>query len=366
MLSPPKENTVPSPSRRRDASFAGFTLVELLVVIAIIGVLVALLLPAVQAARESARRSQCQSNLRNVSLAVLNYEAAKGVAPQGMTFPKSFAPSLGTLQVYNANWIISVLPYLEQQATYNAFDLKQRINYNSGAPANNRNYNARGIQLDVLLCPTDPFNRVLYQGPAVVHGDNWARTNYAGNAGGAYLLGGCGSPELCASGPDTPGWESGIRRGVMGPNTSVEFRQITDGASNTILVGEIRTGYTNKDARGVWAMGHAGASLLAMFGSNGDANGPNACYTYSDDVYSDICDTPDAQAQCFTCYAGNAFAQAAVRSYHSGGANISMCDGSVTFISDDVETSGYFGSWGSVWDHMIASADDGATQELVP
>lgn len=353
-------------SSSADIRRRGFTLVELLVVIAIIGVLVALLLPAVQSAREAARRATCQSNLRNVALAVLGYESAQEKPPHGMSFPKALAPGMGTLQTYNANWVIRVLPYLEQQPLYNSFDLKQRINYNATPLTSNRNYNARGAQLDVLLCPSDANNRVLYQGPSPVHGGNWARTNYAGNAGGIYLLGGCGSPELCADGPESVGWQSSLRRGVMGPNTSAEFRHITDGASNTILIGEIRTGLTEKDARGVWAMGHAGASLIAMYGSNGDANGPNACYTYSDDVYSNICETPEAQTECMTCYAGNAFAQATVRSYHAGGVYVAMCDGSATFVSDDVETSGYFGNWGTAWDRMIASADDGASQEFVP
>jgi prepilin-type N-terminal cleavage/methylation domain-containing protein len=336
----------------------GFTLVELLVVIAIIGVLVGLLLPAVQAARESARRSTCQSNLRNVSLAVLSYESARRTTPLGMSFPKAAEADIGHLQVFNANWIISILPYMEQQSVYNAFDFKRRINDTATPLENNRNHNARGSQIAVLLCPADSNNSIKYEGASSVHGGNWARTNYAGNAGGAYLYSTCNPAELCSYGPDSEGWKSDKRRGVMGPNVSVAFKQITDGASNTILAGEIRTGLTDKDARGVWAMGHAGASLLAMFGSEGDANGPNACYPLSDDVYSDVCGKSECVANCMDCDQGY-FAQATVRSLHPGGAHISKCDGSVTFISDDVETSGSYGAWGSLWDRLIASADGG-------
>jgi prepilin-type N-terminal cleavage/methylation domain-containing protein len=338
----------------------GFTLVELLVVIAIIGMLVALLLPAVQAAREAARRSTCQSNLRNVSLAVLSYESARGTMPVGMSFPKQFETDIGHLTVYNANWIISILPYLEQQAVYGAFDFKRRVNDTAAPLETNRNHNARGALIAVLLCPADSNNAIKYEGPSPLHGGNWARTNYAGNAGGAYLYSNSdpNAGDLYAYSPDSPGWRADKRRGIMGPNVAVTFKQITDGASNTLLAGEIRTGLTNKDARGIWAMGHAGASLLAMYGSEGDANGPNACFPLSDDVYSDVCGSSECQANCMDCEAGY-FAQATVRSLHPTGSHISKCDGSVTFVSDDVETSGSYGAWGSVWDRMIASADGG-------
>jgi prepilin-type N-terminal cleavage/methylation domain-containing protein/prepilin-type processing-associated H-X9-DG protein len=342
------------PSRQLGTGRNGFTLVELLVVIAIIGILVALLLPAVQAAREAARRSQCQSNIKNVALAVLVYESARKTTPIGMMFHPLLEASLGTLSRFEANWIINILPYLEEQPLYDSFNFKRLINDAVDSP----NYIAHGTSIPILLCPSDSFNRVYYQGPSV-HKGNWARGNYAGNAGGAYLLKGCVTTEQCASSADSEGWKSNKRRGVMGPNVSVRIRQITDGTTKTILVGELRAGVTEKDARGIWAMGHAGASLLAMYGSEGDANGPNACYAWSDDVYSDVCQKPLGISECMDCYAGDAFAQATVRSMHKGGAHIAMCDGSVTFISDDVETSGNFGSWGSLWDRLITSADNG-------
>src|SRR3954449_9782362 len=101
----------------------GFTLVELLVVIAIIGILVALLLPAIQAAREAARRSQCQANIHNVALAVLNYESAKKTFPKGMTFPTSQVSSISYGPIdFGPNWVIEVLPYLEQQALRDSFN----------------------------------------------------------------------------------------------------------------------------------------------------------------------------------------------------------------------------------------------------
>jgi prepilin-type N-terminal cleavage/methylation domain-containing protein len=346
-------------SRRIDVPRSGFTLVELLVVIAIIGLLVALLLPAVQSAREAARRAQCQSNLKNATTAVLNYESSRKIFPHGMTFPKSLESNIGYLTFFNANWIISILPNIEEQPLYDSFDLKKRINDNTAPLTSNRNYIARGAEIAVLLCPSDATNRVLYQGATGSgHNGNWARTNYAANAGGAYIFSTCQPADLCAYGPDSEGWKSDKRRGVMGPNTSVSFRRITDGASKTILIGEIRAGITERDARGVWALGHAGASLLAMYGSEGDANGPNACYPLADDVYSDICGKPDGTSNCLDCDPGY-FAQATTRSSHAGGAYIARCDGSVSFVSDDVETSGQYGNWGSLWDRLIASADNG-------
>jgi prepilin-type N-terminal cleavage/methylation domain-containing protein len=352
-------------SCQSDCRPSAFTLVELLVVIAIIGVLVALLLPAIQAAREAARRAQCQSNIKNAALAVLNYESSQKIMPVGMKFPVALESQLGTLAIFHANWIITILPYLEEQPLYDSFNFKRPINDPKDL-ATNLNYRARGTEIAVLLCPSDPNNRTRYEGaPGSGHSVNWARTNYAGNAGGAFLYYGCISAEVCAHGPESEGWKNNKLRGVMGPNASVKLRRVVDGTSKTILVGEIRAGLTDKDARGVWALGHAAASLVAAYGSGGDANGPNACYLFADDTYSNACGTGDAIDQCMDCYAGDHFAQATVRSVHPDGAYVAMTDGSVRFVSDDIETSGHFGGWGSLWDRLIASGDEGVPGDIV-
>ncbi|TWT74530.1 hypothetical protein Pla123a_33530 [Posidoniimonas polymericola] len=349
-----------------------FTLVELLVVIAIIGILIAMLLPAVQSAREAARRSQCQSNTKNVALAVINYETTQKEFPIGMTHDSSKNPDLGHPIHFGPNWIIQILAYIEQQATYDLFDLSVKINGRGTTDSELRNRQARGAQIPVLLCPTDGNNQVLYEGNYPAHGDNWGRTNYAANAGGSFLFKApCGPSPVgpddyyCTEGPSGSAWSSGKdgwrdnarRRGVMGVNTSVSARRISDGMTKTIMIGEVRAGLSSKDARGVWAMGHAGASLLAMFGSGGDANGPNACYPNSDDVYCDLSLGDQNQAECMSCVPDRYFAQATARSSHVGGVNLAMCDGSVQFVSDDIETSGDHGPWGSLWDFMIGSAD---------
>lgn len=337
------------------ARLRGFTLVELLVVIAIIGILVALLLPAIQAAREAARRAQCQSNMKNAALAVLNYESAKKVFPNGMSFDQAkYGGNISYgLNEFGPNWIIECLPYLEEQGTYDAFDFSKPINDRTTGPTN-VNRIARGALISVLLCPSDENNKVLYQGLVPVHGDNWGRTNYAANSGRGDIWPGR------TDGPDSEGWKDDCKRGIMGPNAGVPLRRVTDGTSKTIMLGEIRTGLSEKDARGVWAMGHAGASLVAGYGAGGDDNGPNACNGTSqeDDVFSDMCRDPLAKSICMSCDPGY-FAQATTRSTHTGGVFVAMVDGSVQFISEDIETSGSYGACCSPWDYMIASADNG-------
>ena len=215
----------------------GFTLVELLVVIAIIGVLIALLLPAVQAAREAARRSTCQSNIRQLGLALHMYHDAKKTFPPAAQFPAGTggmnAPHLATKHM--ANWVVSILPHLEQAPLYNSFDLTVPL-----SDPLNRDW--RGTELAAMLCPSDANNRVSkFAGRNAAEGDNWARGNYGANAGlGFMLLTGTGSqPPYCGS-PDAEGWLDARIRGVMGVNVGLAIKDITDGTSSTMLVGELR------------------------------------------------------------------------------------------------------------------------------
>ncbi|HMP06513.1 MAG TPA: DUF1559 domain-containing protein, partial [Lacipirellulaceae bacterium] len=166
----------------------GFTLVELLVVIAIIGVLVALLLPAIQAARSSARRLQCQNNLKQVALATLNYESSRKILPPGGQWPEGLVGKAYnyTPNIY-ANWATLILPHADMQPLYNSIDHTLPMTHA-------RNAAARGTRISFMACPDDEGHETFYNGStnratAGAHGDGWARGNYAAS-GMNFALGG--------------------------------------------------------------------------------------------------------------------------------------------------------------------------------
>ncbi len=183
-----------------------FTLVELLVVIAIIGVLVALLLPAVQAAREAARRCSCLNNISQLALAVHNYEFSTEHLPSGTIHPEG--PIRSEPEGQHVSWLVQILPYVEQHNAYRLFD------QTAGAYAR-VNSDVRALTVDIFICPS-------YPGAATNEESTAARTTYAG----------------CHNDQESPIDDDNT--GLLFLNSKLRYTDILDGSSQTILIGEHR------------------------------------------------------------------------------------------------------------------------------
>lgn len=335
----------------------GFTIVELLVVIAIIGILVAMLLPAVQAVRESGRRVQCTNNLKQLGVALLSYHnSLKTFPPSANWYNLATDFTVSNTENVGPNWAIMILPQLEQESLYLSFNLNAQPPSYIGA---DQNAAARATPLTVMLCASDSFNRTPYDGSAYkanTAGKPWARGNYAANGGLDYTTN--------SNGPTSAGWTSTTYRGVMGINCAQTDVNIWDGLSNTILVAEIRAGLVSFDNRGVWALSGTSSSLWAC-GWMGDDNGPNCMYPISDDMAqcNDVTTAVGGNGNmielgmpCYNPAAAGASQQQTARSMHPGGVNAAFCDGSVHFISDYIQLGTGAGSLG-VWDKLLLSSD---------
>ncbi len=314
---------------KRQQGDLGFTLVELLVVIAIIGILVALLLPAIQAARESARRSQCTSNIKNVALALQNYHDVHKEFPAAALIRPNGTDEILTPNIMFKNWAIDMLPFIEEQATFDAFTLNFSTPIRAAA-----NLAPRGTEISVLLCPSDEGRGRKFEG----NGGNWARTNYGYNGfqfwPNYYALKGFSSDPKWA-----PFYKYNLGVGGLDDTQTrqaLSLAKITDGSTKTILVAELRVGLSERDRRGVWAMGMCGSNIHCRCASKAI----NSCYSGDDDVYDfqniiDDVGTGRLRGECMMPdTAVNFSGQSVVRSRHPGGANAAMADGSVHFLSD--------------------------------
>ncbi|WP_299460411.1 DUF1559 domain-containing protein [uncultured Gimesia sp.] len=296
---------------RTSVKRGAFTLIELLVVIAIIAILIALLLPAVQQAREAARRSTCKNSLKQICLAMHNYESTH------TTFPYAHRGGAGTYPFYCHNrdsWFHRILPYIDQAPMYNAYEADCS---NVSATTSNHVHNISSSQvfvrtpLPIFMCPSDI-------GPAFAEntGVRWA---------GSYLA--------CI------GWannrSTGTDNGMFGYETKTKMRDITDGTSSTMMLSEavqrvtVPTGFSWGCPGCYWIGGAHGEVAFTAY-ETPNTSAPDQNY---------LCkSTTDVNAPCVTDQA-NRWNYA--RSQHVGGVHVGMADGAVRFISENIDRGTY-------------------------
>jgi prepilin-type N-terminal cleavage/methylation domain-containing protein/prepilin-type processing-associated H-X9-DG protein len=285
---------------------SGFTLVELLVVITIIGILIALLLPAVQSAREAARRMQCAGNFKQAGIALHNYHSAIGCFPPGTlnwVHSCGASPSAPSGGYEGWGWASFILPYIEQQALYDQFNFRGDTN-NYASPGNPNNLIQAATRIATYICPSDPQN-----GELVAYTSN----TYAGHSGIAdedvavSNLAGVSDSVTCFCNGSTLK-RLGNADGVMANGESCDIARITDGTSNTLIIGEITGGPTGS---------HRGRPWL-------DYN------VFSTEDGINAISTLPGGATDFS------WVDSGFSSYHPGGCHFLLADGSVSFISQNV------------------------------
>ncbi len=314
----------------------GFTLVELLVVIAIIGILIALLLPAVQAAREAARRSQCTNNLKQIGLALHNYHDTYQAFPPGSL--RFIIPGVNSWSTQHISWEVRILPYLEQQAVYDQVDFEGLQSWNY-APGNT----LRNTNLACYRCPSD------YSDARVE--SSWAPTNYVG-----------------CSGSDTGhGYTTSDRRGMFRDINSTTARpprmaDITDGTSNTMAVSECKINepwVCDCTSACDWSQCQLGTDGTVLTGNTSNSQGRGhswyRAYGGNSWLYNTVLPPNDRLTSNHECYNGSGTGAYGARSRHPGGVNVTLGDASVRFVSETIDIN--------VW--RAASTIDGPSSEPI-
>jgi len=314
----------------------GFTLVELLVVIAIIGILIALLLPAVQAAREAARRTQCTNALKQLALAAQNYHDSLRSFPSGMLLAQYPTASPGTPRNRGFTLFVLLLPYLEQTGLHGKWDFRD--------PANNflggRNCNAAAV-VPQLLCASDTEQETPLYITATLGGDGvdrWnAMTSYGGNAGTRSY-----HPSSGFLKADGMFFMTGVASQPDPNQQPVRLADVADGASNTLLIGERSRRDVNYDtfaAQG-WDCPIRLYGRWAAIGPMGVAHVTLSSYSpinYRlpfDYEHRALANPPANTAAAFKYYIDRRVC--AYGSNHPGGANLALADGSVRFFSETI------------------------------
>ena len=318
-----------------------FTLVELLVVVAIIGILIALLLPAVQAAREAARRSQCTNNLKQIGLAAQNYHDTHRVfPPAGLNYGAvEGAPSPPNNNVMNTSGYVLMLPFLEQQALYSRYNQNVAAcdsHYygaisapTAGNPMTAGNDLVVSTQLQGFLCPSDDGGRTMATGAAygITATDTLlgAKTSYEFSTKPDYEISSC----LWSSWYANNGYMQ--YRALFGQNSNSNLASIQDGASNTAAFIE---------------------TPLMVYNGNGNAWGYRAWVMYGVSLYDNLSTYPvsttplcgGAAINCWTYWTyvnsyqpGRIASWGMAGSLHPTGCNVTFADGSVHFINQSTD-----------------------------
>jgi len=333
----------------------GFTLVELLVVIAIIGVLISLLLPAVQAAREAARQIQCANNLKQLALATLNFESANGILPRSGNQEIAELDSRGTLYDsvditagIQSSWTVELLPFIELQNLFDAFDLTQSIFEQASDP--------QAQFVSGFACPSDESQGRFFVDADLTQGKRFAKANYA-----AYV-----SPYHIDLQLIYPG-------ALI--TTGQPLKRVEDGASSTIIFSEVRTIDIEKDPRGAWALPWEGSTTLSFDMHHRCSSGlglrfcPEERNYRANPISLGLTQTPNVnktttlgsqlvkiQDTIQNCLRGSdhqneadlesmpctnsevaGYTSASPRSRHPGGVNVAYLDGHVDFVTNNVD-----------------------------
>ena len=326
--------------RNRCCRRQGFTLIELLVVIAIIGVLVALLLPAVQQAREAARRSQCRNNLKQLGLALHGYHDTFNVFPPAAIRGPQCDParSSGPTRCNGLSFLARMTPYFDQQVLYNRFNFSVEAAWRDTNPDGYAV--ASAARLPLLVCPSDPMRGSTYRpdlGPTcyiacIGNTDNWCADPawYEGRNGTGNAAFVCTSSE------------SGVA--VIYGNSKVRIGDITDGTTNTMVMSEWTMGYPFMQQNGNFAGCLAGSSPAPT------AHGPTYepvgySWAYANGMHSWAFTTvlrpndPVVKLQGNQLCTGSPWvgpARYRASSEHTGGVHAMLADGSVRFISENL------------------------------
>jgi prepilin-type N-terminal cleavage/methylation domain-containing protein/prepilin-type processing-associated H-X9-DG protein len=315
---------------KRSALRQAFTLIELLVVIAIIAILIGLLLPAVQKVREAAARMSCTNNLKQIGLALHSYHDATGYFPAGYVDGNTDPNSTPDNDVGPGwGWAAYTLPYMEQGNVYN------KINFNQGVGVGN-NVAVSQIQLKIFQCPSDPYQQNFTVWPTsvvVAHG------NYMGCLGWVECFNGAGGNPQSGMGDDgLPGTYGLAGVGLFYRNSHNRMANVTDGLSNTIIVGE-RSG---NHAPGTWTGAVTGGRCPAWM-----ATQPPTPYSPPPGPAYDNADFDEALvlSHCNATHVPNAdfpiYDPDTYYSFHTGGANFLFGDGSVHFLSSGIDPNTY-------------------------